>query len=290
MTPEIEIAPWKHDAPFVYSLTYDEGTIDAIVNSYPIHQQYDMPGHICQVTGYLGTQRLERGTRMRQVFHMSAEQLRFLIDRGWTVSSHSHTHCSTDQQGIDLDLEVRISKLELEKALGCPVRLFAYWNDLRLADQILPKVQQADYWGILGINYPLNSPDFDRWHIGRGTLGRDMDMWLESSIQEMYHHCQDVFPGRMTRENTRGQWLIDITHLVVDRLPQACPDSLWNRCVTPAILDARLREVREVWGDDVWCAVPEDVLEYTLPRRAASLNPHCPNELPDFGMKFAPAS
>jgi hypothetical protein len=51
---------------------------------------------------------------------------------------------------------------------------------------------------------------------------------------------------------------------------------MWNRCSTPAIVDARLHEVRALWGDKLWAAVPEDVLEYTLLRRAARLEVSSP--------------
>jgi len=233
--PSADIAPWKGDAQFVYSMTYDEATIDALVNAYPIHQEQGVPGHVCAVSGYLGTQRPERGTSMREVFHMSAEQLRFLVARGWTVSSHSHSHPSTNQVGIDLDLEVRVSKHELEKALGSPVRLVTYWNDLALVDQILPRAKEAGYLGILSIGYPFNEPDFDVWGIARATIGRDLEGWFQEPLQSLYHHTRDALPGHLTREQTRGKWLVDLTHIVADRLPKACPESLWNRCSTPGI-------------------------------------------------------
>lgn len=273
MTEEIaiDIAPWKDDAPFVYSMTYDEGTIDAITNSYPIHEEYGIPGHICQVSGRLGLQRLERGTSMRDVFYLNAEQLRFLIGRGWSVSSHSHTHCPTDQEGIDLDLEVRISKWELEEATGQPVHLFAYWNNLAITDQIVRVAKQSGYIGILTLAYPFNSPDYDVWDIARSTVGRDQERWLEEPSASRYCHTSEAFPGNLTQEKTRGTWMVDITHLVVERLPRANGPGLWNRCVTPAILNARLAEVRDLWGDDVWAAVPEDVVAYTIRRRASSV-------------------
>lgn len=230
-----------------------------------------MPGHVCAVSGYLGTERLRRGTSMREVFHMSAEQLRFLIERGWTVSSHSHTHCPTKQAGIDLDLEVRISKEELEKATGQPVRLFTLWNDLSLATQIAPLVKQAGYLGILSVGYPFNPPEYDVWSINRGTVGRDLEGWLSERRVAIFHHTADAFPGRLTRDKTQGCWLVDVTHIVADRLPKACPASLWNRCSTPSIIAARFREIRELWGDDLWAAVPEDVVEYTMLRRATQL-------------------
>ena len=203
---------------------------------------------------------------------MSPEQLRFLVARGWTVSSHSHSHPPTNQEGIDLDMEVRISREELAKALGAPVRLFAYWNNLAIADRILPVAQETGYLGILSIGNPFNDDAYDVWDIKRGTMGRDLDMWLREPTQLMYHHTVDAFPGHLTRENTRGKWLVDITHIVAERLPAANSDRLWNRCSTPAILDARLREVSELWpSDELWATVPEDVIEYTLLRRAATV-------------------
>lgn len=271
MSVKCDVAPWRDDASFVYSMTYDEATIDAVTNSYPIHQEYDVPGHVCAVSGYLGTERLPRGTSMREVFHMSGEQLRFLIERGWTVSSHSHTHCPTDQIGIDLDLEVRVSKWELEKATGYPIRILTYWNNLALAEQILPMAKESGYLGVLSIGYPFSDADFNEWDIGRGTIARDLDGWLKEPLLSMYNHTRSAFPGELTREKTRGKWLVDLTHIVADRLPRACPESLWNRCITPEILETRLREVRDLWGNDLWAAVPEDVVEYRLLERATRI-------------------
>jgi hypothetical protein len=208
---------------------------------------------------------------MRDVFQMSAEQLRFLVDRGWTVSSHSHSHAPTTQENVDLDLEVRLSKWELEKAIGGPIKLFTIWNNLVLADKIVPVAKAAGYLAVMSIAFPFNGPDFDRWAIGRGTIGRDLDRWLEEPTASLYRHTRAAFPGRLTREATRGTWLVDLTHIVADRLPRACGTGLWNRCSTPAIVDARLHEVRALWGDDLWAAVPEEVVEYTLLRRAAHL-------------------
>ncbi len=267
----VEVTPWKYDAQFVYSMTYDEGTLDAIVNSFPIHEEHDIPGHVCTVSGHLGQQRLVRGTSMREVFYMNPEQLRFLINKGWTISSHSHTHVPTNQDGIDLDLEVRLSKWELEKATEQPVRLFAYWGNLRIAHKILPVAKEAGYQGLLSIGYPFNTSDYDEWAIMRGTIGRDLEGWLQEPSVSLYHHTRNAFPGELRQETTRGLWLVDISHIVVDRLPKANGPGLWNRCMTPSILDARLREVRALWGNDLWATVPEEVVEYTLLRRAAAV-------------------
>jgi peptidoglycan/xylan/chitin deacetylase (PgdA/CDA1 family) len=270
--PTVELAPWKNDAPFVFSMTYDEGTIDHIVNAYPIHEEYGIPGHVCQVAGYLGTQRLERGTAMREVFHMSGEHLRFLVARGWSVSSHSHSHPPTNQDGVDLDLEIRISKLELERALGSRVRLFGWWNNLSLAEKALPLVKEAGYDGALSLGHPFNGPDFDVWSIERNMLADDMDFWFSPQMQASYHQVREAGPGNLTRETSRGSWIADITHIVVDQFPAACPPSLWNRCARPSQLAARFREIRSVWGDEVWATVPEAVVDYAQVRRAARVS------------------
>ena len=267
----VEVAPWKHDAQFVYSVTYDEGTLDALVNSYPIHEEHGIPGHICQVTGFLGKQRLDRGTSLFDVFYLNEDQIRFLVDRGWTFSSHSHSHVPTGQKGIDLDMEVRLSKHELERATGRSVDIITYWGNTALKDQIVPIAKEAGYLGVLSIDYPLNSPDFDVWDIGRGTIGRDLDGWVDNPSTAQYRHTKDAFPGHLTRENSRGKWLVDLTHVIADRLPPRVPESAWNRCCTPEILDSRLREVRQLWGDELWATVPEDVVHYTLLRRSAEV-------------------
>ena len=40
-----------------------------------------------------------------------------------------------------------------------------------------------------------------------------------------------------------------------------------------ASLARRFEKVREIGGGDVWCATPEDVIQYTLARRAVKILP-----------------
>ena len=36
LEPEIKICRWKYNAPFAYSMTYDEGMIEVLANAFPI--------------------------------------------------------------------------------------------------------------------------------------------------------------------------------------------------------------------------------------------------------------
>ena len=55
--PKVDICRWLNDAPFAYSMTYDEGTVDALANALPIHEKFGFPGHVDVVSGQLGRQR-----------------------------------------------------------------------------------------------------------------------------------------------------------------------------------------------------------------------------------------
>ena len=49
----VEICGFLNDAPFAYSATYDEGTVDCLANALPVHEAFDFPGHVNVVAGRL---------------------------------------------------------------------------------------------------------------------------------------------------------------------------------------------------------------------------------------------
>lgn len=83
MTPGVSICRWLNDAPFAYSMTYDEGTVDTMANALPVHEQFGFPGHVDVVAGQLGERRHALSSSLNDYMHMSAEQLKELLQRGW---------------------------------------------------------------------------------------------------------------------------------------------------------------------------------------------------------------
>ena len=58
--------------------------IEVLVNAFPIHEQFNFPGHLDVVAGQLGEQRHAYGSTLNGYFHTNSERLKFLIskDRG----------------------------------------------------------------------------------------------------------------------------------------------------------------------------------------------------------------
>ena len=78
----VEIAPWKDDATFVYSVVFDEGTIDCLANAFPIGQQYGIPGDVAVVAGQLGEKRHVERSSLNDYFHMGPQHLKISLVAG----------------------------------------------------------------------------------------------------------------------------------------------------------------------------------------------------------------
>ena len=133
----VEIAPWKDDATFVYSVVFDEGTIDCLANAFPIGQQYGIPGDVAVVAGQLGEKRHVERSSLNDYFHMGPEHLRFLLSQGWSISNHSFCHPPLrDPDSIDFRQEIVESYHILEEALGQPAPIFSSWNSFEVYDTV----------------------------------------------------------------------------------------------------------------------------------------------------------
>ena len=123
---KIEVCRFLNDAPFAYSTTYDEGTVDCLANAFPVHKSLGIPGHVNVVTGQLGRKRNCFASSLNDYVHMSVEELGFLIEHGWGIGNHSWSHfVHPTQPGLDMYRELVWSRYKLEDDLGHLVRIFA---------------------------------------------------------------------------------------------------------------------------------------------------------------------
>lgn len=253
----IEVAPWKDDATFVYSVVFDEGTIDCLANAFPLGQQYGIPGDVAVVAGQLGEKRHVERSSLNDYFHMGPEHLKFLLSQGWSVSNHSFSHPPLrDPSRIDFAQEIVESYHTLERALGQPAPIFSSWNSFELYDTVREWVERKP--GYLGLTHAsndaehMNTADFDPMSIWRNRLSEDDEIeflppWLSR---------QGFEPDRV-----RGKWLVDVTHLVLHKTPQG------HKCISPYALEGRFDQMRTHFGDRIWAANPDDVVRYRYLRR-----------------------
>jgi len=259
----VQICRWKHGYQFAYSITYDEAFEDLLKYALPVHQRYCVPGHLVAVAGQLGQLRdVPSSSYSGRCRHLSGPQMRELIAVGWSVGDHSMTHGDLN---VNTYVEVVESKHKLEEAIGQTVNVFHLPGaDFSFAPAAR-YLEQAGFLAVFFVDDRVNSPDPDLCGLGRALLYQ-----IEGHpLQPLY----DPFPReydpyhRLHENLDTGGWLVDITHLISPELVAPWKDG------TPEILDARFDCLRRVGAGREWAAEPEEVVDYILVRRAASLDP-----------------
>jgi len=235
-------------------MTYDEGTVDALANALPVHERFGFPGHVDVVAGQLGQQRHALGSSMNDYVHMSAEELRFLLGKGWGVGNHSWSHYSYPcQPGLDLRREVVWSKYRLEDMIDHPVRIFTIPNDVHNYEPVIELVKQH-YLACAHVEGGPNREGFDLYKIGNSMVAsggfRPRPGWPEEMRTE-----------NLTLGFLMGSWVYETSHLCLWNVPQA------HKCITPEYLTRRFEKMTDISDGKLWAATPDDVIDYVLMRR-----------------------
>jgi hypothetical protein len=257
----VEICRWKHGRLFAYSVTYDEGFVELLDYALPIHQKYKVPGHLVMVAGQLGQMRdVPSSTYHNLRRHLSAGQLRDLIQLGWSVGNHSMTHGDLNR---DTHTEVVTANRVLEDAIGRPVTMF----HLPGADfSFAPVARYLDEAGILAVFFTddrINHHAPDLLGLSRTLMyiveGEPLCSLYDPfpRVYDPYHRLHEALAG--------GGWIVDYTHSVE---PQ--PLAQWKDA-TPDVLEARFDCLRRVGNGQEWAAEPEEIVNYILTREAASV-------------------
>ena len=257
--PIIRICNWKYDSIFAYSMTYDEGTVDVIANALPIHEKYGIPGHVDVVAGQLGQRRHAFCSSLNGYFHMGADELKFLLSKGWGVGNHSWSHYVYPcQPGLDLYREVVWSKYRLEDIINYPVRIFTIPNDSYNYEPVINMVKQH-YLACTNIEGAPNRCDFDFYNIGNFILG-------SGKIPERAGWPKELYTENISLDFLCGSWLYETTHLIMWNVPQD------HKCVTPEYMERRFQKLIDISGGRLWAAKPDDVIDYVLLKRNISVD------------------
>jgi len=255
---EIIICQWKYDAPFAYSITYDEGTVDTIANALPIHEEFGIPGHVNVVVGQLGQKRHAFCSSLNSYFHMGVDELKFLLSKGWGVGNHSWSHYVYPcQPGLNLYREIVWSKYRLEDMLDYPVRIFAIPNDSFNYAPVIDLVKQH-YLACVNIEGSPNRDGFDLYNIGNFIMG-------SGEIPKRPGWPEELKTENLSMEFLFGSWLYETTHLVMWNVPQD------HKCVTPEYLVRRFEKLMDISNRKMWAAKPDDIIDYTLLRRSLKI-------------------
>lgn len=247
----LTICDWKYGKQWVYSVTYDEALSELHRFAIPYHEQFGIPGHVESVAGHIGKVRQLGQSSYNGFHHMGAEELRDLVSRGWGVGNHSWSH---ELIGPDMvDRELRQAREVLEEAIGAPVLLYcAPGNNSNMSDHVLAASREYGYLSAMSITDALNRPGDELFWLNRTPLH---DQYYEPFFSEY-----DQYRNIRHAEVEHG-WIIDYCHCPLETPVHR------NKDCSEAQLRRRFETVLSEGGDAVWCANPDEVIQYHLTRR-----------------------
>ena len=252
------VCAWLGNKRWVYSITFDEALSDLHRFSVPILESYGVPGHVEVVTGHIGEIRRLGSSSYNGFKHMSAEELRDLVARGWGVGNHSWSHSVVNAETAALELGR--AKEVLEEACGQPVTIYcAPGSNANMNDGALEGCRRYGYLGAMGITDALNRP-------GDADL-----LWMNRTF--LHHQGYGPFfsefdPLRNIAHARREQgWIIDYLHCPLEQPVHP------NKDCSEAQLRDRIETVVTEGGADVWLAKLEDRTDYRHTRRHTRITP-----------------
>ena len=252
---DLQITPWKYGKRWVYSITYDEALADLHRFAVPLHEEFQIPGHVELLVGQMGQIRQAGNSSYNGMRHMDAAELRDLLARGWGVGNHSWTHQVITPEMVEE--EIGHAKQVLEEAIGEPIILFCSPGDnTNMADHVLAACRTHGYLGAMSLTDALNRPEDELFWLNRTAL--------HEQYYAPFFSAYDPYRNLRQAQAVQG-WLIDYCHCPLEEAIHA------NKDCTQAQLRQRFEMVLAEGGDQVWCALPEEALSYHLMRRHAQI-------------------
>lgn len=246
--------PWKDGKKWVYSITYDEGCELLLKHTVPIHREFGIPGHVALVSSQLGVKRNVPGSSYHDMMILSPKQMRDLIAEGWGASCHSMTHVGVTHENAAI--EVVEARTVLAEALGCDIPIFTVPGSNHGHPPSIATAPGAGYQAIFTIYDWVNTFDTDLLWLGRSPL--------HTEYPGPFYSAFDPWK-RLHQAKALGGWVVDYCHCPMPDTPiHPAKD-----CTTQE-LRARFEAVKEIGGDDVWLAEPNEVVEYLAANEEAT--------------------
>ncbi len=247
----LSVCDWKHGKKWVYSITYDEGLVDLHRFVIPHHEACGIPGHVEVVASQLGEIRKIGQSSYNGMRHMNGDELKDLLQRGWGVGNHSWSHEVITPEM--LEQELKTARDRIEAAIDAPCDLYCSpGNNMNMSDHVLEYARELGYLGAMSLTDALNRPGDELFWINRTAL--------HDQLYEPFYSEYDPFRN-IRHAQQDGGWIIDYCHCPIEEAIHPRKDC------SEAQLRRRFDTVLEEGGEEVWCAVPEEVVYYHQCRR-----------------------
>ncbi|MEA3400104.1 MAG: polysaccharide deacetylase family protein [Armatimonadota bacterium] len=237
---------WKDGKRWVYSITYDEGCQALLEHALKAHRTYGIPGHVCLVASQVGVPRDVPGSSYDGMMILSRDEIDMLRGEGWGASCHGMTHGTITEENWREELVE--SRELLEETLQTPISIFCLPGSNDHYPVVREHAAAAGYSGIMTIY-----DDINRWPPEPMRLCR---VPLHTEYPPPFYSAFDPFK-RIQQAQEAGGWIIDYCHCPMP----GKPIHPWKDC-TLEQLEERFATVRELGGDEVWLAEPNEVLRY----------------------------
>jgi peptidoglycan/xylan/chitin deacetylase (PgdA/CDA1 family) len=150
-------------------ITFDDGNLDVYTNAFPIMQEYGFTGVMYIVVNELHADG-----------YMGIDQIQEMAAAGWEVGSHSMTHAPLSDAHERLNFEIYQSRIDLQGALGLPVRSFAYpYGEMDAT--VSTQVQSYGYTSAVGLGTLWNQSVYNLYYLSRRPVIGGVDLQVFAS-------------------------------------------------------------------------------------------------------------
>lgn len=151
----------------VIALTFDDGYENFVSEALPILERLKFSATVYVVTELIGTTNVwDRDTGISKNNLMTLKEIRFCVSKGVEIGCHSATHTKLNQDSVDLETEILLSKKYLEEAINRPVDTFCYPYGL-YDEQVVRKIKTSGYLSATTMHRGRAKLDDDKFKLPR---------------------------------------------------------------------------------------------------------------------------
>ena len=108
-------------------ITFDDAYLNFYMNAFPVLNKYNFTATVYAVSGLVGGKNqwdFDKGIKKLDL--MNYDQLKDVMQAGIEIGCHTYSHVDLREVGVDLEKEIRVSKLKLETELDFCCESFCY--------------------------------------------------------------------------------------------------------------------------------------------------------------------